>query len=42
LKEGTNINSNSLKNLLIKEKLKEDKCEICGQLPEWNGKPLVL
>ena len=21
---------------------KEYKCEICGQLPEWNGKPLVL
>lgn len=27
---------------MINEGLKEDKCEICGQLPEWNGKPLVL
>ena len=42
LQEGTNVKSSDLKNLLIKEKLKENKCEICGQLPEWNGKPLVL
>ena len=42
LQLGTNVKSQDLKNLLIKKGLKEDKCEICGQLPEWNGQPLVL
>lgn len=34
--------SSSLKKRLIEEGLKKDICEICGQLPEWNNKPLVL
>lgn len=42
LQKGTNVKSQDLKNQLIKAGLKENKCEICGQLPEWNGKPLVL
>lgn len=42
LQTETNVKSQDLKNQLIKAGLKEDKCEICGQLPEWNGKPLVL
>lgn len=35
-------NSAHLKRRLIKAGLLEDKCSICGQLPFWNGKPLVL
>jgi len=27
---------------LYEHNLKEEKCEECGQGPEWNGKPLVL
>ena len=42
LKKDTVIQSQDLKRRLLKAGLKEDKCEICGQLPEWNGKPLVL
>lgn len=42
LQKGTMTTPQKLKRLLLKEGLKEDKCEICGQLPEWNGKPLVL
>lgn len=37
LKEGTNVNSRELKLLLIKEGLKQDVCECCGQPPIWNG-----
>lgn len=32
---------NSIKRILIREKLKEYKCEICG-LTEWMGLPIVL
>lgn len=42
LQKGTNPTLQKLKQQLINEGLKEDKCEICGQLPEWNGQPLVL
>lgn len=42
LQKGTNPTPQKLKQQLINEGLKEDKCEICGQLPEWNGKTLVL
>lgn len=42
LQKGTNPTPQKLKQQLINEGLKEDKCEICGQLPEWNEKPLVL
>lgn len=31
-----------LKKRLIQEGIKENKCELCGQLPLWNGKPLTL
>lgn len=42
LKENISIKSHSLKSRLIKEGFKENKCELCGQLPEHNGKLLVL
>ena len=42
LKKGTSIRSARLKSKLLKEKILENKCLICGQLPVWNGKPLVL
>ena len=35
-------NDNLLKNFLFSEDLKEDKCEMCGQLPLWNSKKLDL
>lgn len=35
-------NSNWLKKRLIQEGLLENRCVICGQEPEWNGKPLVM
>lgn len=35
-------NSNWLKKRLIQEGLLENKCAICGQEPEWQGKPLVM
>lgn len=31
-----------LKNRLIKENYLENKCNICGQLPEWKNKKLVM
>ena len=34
--------SSALRIKLIKEGIKENKCEICGQLPEHMGKPLTL
>ena len=42
LRENRPYKSAALKQRLIEEGLKENKCEICGQLPEWNGKELVL
>ncbi len=33
------IKTHSLRNKLIKEKLKKEKCEICG-ISEWNGKKI--
>lgn len=38
--KGSTIKSAKLKNRLIKEGYKENKCEICG-ISEWNGKPIV-
>lgn len=38
---GTFITSHKLKLRLIKEGVKEAKCEICG-LTEWQGQPIVL
>lgn len=31
-----------LKNRLIREGILDNKCDDCGQLPEWNGKVLKL
>lgn len=42
LVENRNYKSSDLKKRLIKEGLKEDKCEICGCSNEWNGKLLIL
>lgn len=35
------IKTSSLKEKLLKEGLKQNKCECCG-ITEWNGKPLVM
>lgn len=35
------ISSNHLRNRLIKENIKENKCELCG-ISEWMGKPAPL
>jgi predicted DNA-binding protein YlxM (UPF0122 family) len=40
--KDSNISSSSLKKKLLKAELLENICSECGQLPEWNGKPLVL
>lgn len=34
--------TNRLKKRLIKEGIKEDKCESCGLVDIWNGKPITL
>jgi rubrerythrin len=39
---NSNRTSKNLKDRIIKEKLKPYVCSICGNPPEWNGKPLVL
>lgn len=39
--QGTSIQSSKLKDKLIRDGIKEDKCEICG-LSEWLGVKLVL
>lgn len=41
LKKGSNIKSAKLKNKLLQEGIKENKCEICG-LTEWLGHPLTI
>lgn len=38
----SNHNRSTLKKRLLKEGLLKNQCYICGQLPEWNGKPLAL
>lgn len=40
--ENSSYSRGSLKKRLLKEKILENKCYECGQLPFWNGKPLVL
>lgn len=40
--DGSNIGSNALKKKIFKLNLLKNECIICGQLPEWNGKELVL
>lgn len=32
----------TVKSRILKEGLKEYRCEICGQKPIWNNKPLIL
>lgn len=39
--KGTSIKSYRLKEKLIRDKIKENKCEICG-VSEWQGKELSL
>lgn len=41
LTEDSNYNRTKLRERLIKEGLKENKCEICG-ISEWNNKPISL
>lgn len=40
-KDSSYNNNNSLKKRLLKEGLKENKCEICG-ITEWLGNPISL
>ena len=40
LTKNSTIKSAKLKNRLINEGYKENRCELCG-ISEWNGKPLV-
>lgn len=40
--ENSTYNRTDLKKRLIKEGLIENKCQICGQSPEWKGKPMTL
>ena len=39
---NSSASRNSLKKRLLKEGYLKNQCYICGQLPEWNGKPLSL
>lgn len=39
--ENSGWNSHNLKNRLLKENIKEYKCECCNN-SEWNGKPIPL
>ena len=41
LVKGSTIASSKLRNKIIKEGIKEHKCECCG-LTEWQGKPIPL
>ena len=42
LKDNTNFKSSTLKERLIKEGLKEYKCEKCGCNGNWQGEPITL
>lgn len=42
LVENSTYSITNLKSRLLEEGLLENVCDICGQLPEWNGKPLTL
>lgn len=41
IENGLPITSHKLKLKLIKDKIKEHRCEICG-LDSWNGKPIPI
>lgn len=42
VKNSTYQNTSNLKKRLLSEKLLKNVCNECGQLPDWNGKKLVL
>lgn len=42
VEDSSYINTNHLKNRLIKEGLLEYRCYICGNIGEWNRQPLSL
>ena len=37
-----NVSRKLIKSRIMEEGLLENKCALCGQLPEWQGKPLVM
>jgi len=39
---GREVKGSDLKKKLVSADLMKDECSVCGQLPEWNGKPLSL
>jgi hypothetical protein len=41
LKNGTTITSFKLKNLLFRDKVKEERCECCN-ITQWQGRPAPL
>lgn len=42
LQKNSSYSRNHLKKRLLDDGLLENKCHECGQLPEWNGKKLVM
>lgn len=42
LVENSTFNRTHLKERLLKDRLLNNQCYICGQLPLWNNKPLSL
>lgn len=42
VESSTHGNTSSLKRRLVREGLLVDQCAVCGMLPVWQGKPLVL
>ena len=42
LVEGSTFNNGNLKERLLQEMVKENRCESCGQLPRWQGQPLTI
>ena len=42
VKNSTYGHTSRLKKQLVREKILQDKCSICGLAPYWNGNPLIL
>lgn len=42
LVKNSNSSRSNIKNRLLKERIKENKCELCGQEAIWNGKLLIM
>lgn len=40
--KNTSKRNNTIKSRLIEEKIKENKCELCGQLAIWKNKKLTI